>query len=90
MSDRPPVRIRFRYNLENGDLEFIVDDTEPDRSEDYHNKVANTIARFLARNPQIQDAGHIRYQLDQEWYELTHTIETPPIPTGTPDTLTDG
>jgi hypothetical protein len=75
MSDRPPIRVRFHYNLETGDLEFIVDDTEPDRSEDYHNKVADAIARFLARNPEIQDAGHIRYQLDHEWHELTQNYE---------------
>lgn len=89
MSDRPPVRIHFHYNLETGDLEFIVDDTEPDRTEDYHDKVADTIARFLARNPQIQDAGHIRYQLDREWHELIQTYEQRQEQQR-PDTLEDG
>ena len=72
---RPPIRIRFRFNLDTGDLEFIVDDSSPDRSEDYHDKVAHAIASFLGRHPEIQDAGHIRYQLDQEWHELTQTYE---------------
>ncbi len=72
---RPPVRIRFRFDIETGDVEFIVDDNSPDRSDDYHDKVANAIASFLARHPEIQDAGHIRYRLDQEWYELTQAYE---------------
>ena len=52
-------------------MEFIVDDSSPDRSEDYHDRVAAAIARFLARNPEISDAGHIRYRLDREWHTLT-------------------
>ncbi len=68
---RPPIRIRFRFNIDTGDMEFIVDDNAPNRSEDYHDRVAETIARFLARNPEIRDAGHIRYRLDQEWHALT-------------------
>ena len=66
-STRPPVRIRFRMNIETGETEFIIDDASPDRSEEYHDKVAQAIARFLDRNPQIRDAGPIRYRFDQEW-----------------------
>ena len=75
MPDRSPIRVRFRYNLETGDIEFIVDDTDPGASEEYHEKVAAAIARFLERHPEIQDAGHMRYQLDHEWYELTQSYE---------------
>ena len=74
-SNRPPVRIRLRFNMDTGAVEFIVDDNSPARTEDYHNRVAQAIASFLARHPEIQDAGHIRYRLDQEWYELTQTYE---------------
>jgi hypothetical protein len=68
---RPPIRIRLRFNIDTGDVEFIIDDVSPDRSEDYHNRVAHAIASFLARNPDIGDAGAIRYRLDQEWHALT-------------------
>ena len=74
-SPRPPVRVRLRVNIDTGDVEFIVDDISPDRSEDYHDKVAHAIAGFLARHPEIRDAGPIRYRLDQEWHELTQTYE---------------
>ena len=74
-ASRPPVRVRLRVNIDTGDVEFIVDDISPDRSEDYHNKVAHAIASFLARNPEIQNAGPIRYRLDQEWHELTQTYQ---------------
>ena len=70
---RPPIRIQFNFNVDTGDMEFIVDDNSPDRTEDYHDRVAQTIGQFLARNPQIADAGHIRYRLDREWHEITRT-----------------
>jgi len=77
-SARPPIRVRFRFNIDTGEIEFIIDDISPDRSEEYHNKVAHAIASFLDRNPEIRDAGAIRYRLDQEWYTLTdshkHTV----------------
>lgn len=73
--NRPPIRVRFHFNLDTGEIEFIVDDSAPNRSEDYHDKVAQAIGRFLSRHPEIQDAGHIRYQLDDEWHELTATYE---------------
>jgi hypothetical protein len=72
---RPSIRVRFRFNIDTGAMEFIVDDNSPDRSEDYHDKVAEAIAGFLARNPDIRDAGHIRYRLDQEWHDLTQAYE---------------
>ena len=60
---RPPVRVRFRYNVDTGEIEeFLVDDNAPDRSEDYHDKVAQTFASQLGRNAQIEDAGRIRHQ----------------------------
>ena len=65
-STRPPVRIRFRMNIETGETEFIIDDASPDRSEEYHKKVAQASAHFLDRNPEIRDAGPIRYRFDQE------------------------
>jgi hypothetical protein len=74
-SVRPPIRVRLRFNIDTGEIEFIIDDISPDRSEDYHNKIAHTIASFLDRNPEIRDAGPIRYRLDQEWYALTNTHE---------------
>lgn len=67
---RPSVRIRFRFNIDTGDIEFIIDDASPDRSEEYHNKVAHAIASFLDRQPEIKDAGAIRYRLNQEWHTL--------------------
>ena len=84
---RPPIRIRFQFNVDTGDMEFIVDDDSPDRSEDYHDKVAQAIARFLARNPEIADAGHIRYRLDQEWRELTVAYEQREKDAGEKETL---
>lgn len=74
-SARPPIRIRLRFNIDTGDIEFIIDDISPDRSEEYHNKIAHAIASFLDRNPDIRDAGPIRYRLDQEWYALTDAHE---------------
>ncbi len=74
-SARPPVRVRFRFDVDSGAVEFIVDDSAPDRSDDYHDKVAEAIGRFLARHPEIADAGHIRYRLDREWHEITAAYE---------------
>jgi hypothetical protein len=74
-STRPPIRVRLRFNIDTGDIEFIIDDISPDRSEDYHDKIAHAIASFLDRNPEIRDAGAIRYRLDQEWYALTNARE---------------
>lgn len=71
-SARPPIRVRLRFNIDTGDIEFIIDDISPDRSEDYHDKIAHGIASFLDRNPDIRDAGPIRYRLNQEWYALTN------------------
>ncbi len=83
-ASRPPIRVRLRFNIDTGDIEFIVDDISPDRSEAYHDKIANAIASFLARNPDIRDAGPIRYRLDQEWHTLTdgHYSGHPPGPSG--------
>ena len=59
MSDkRPPVKIKFKYNLETGTIEeFIIDDNAAGASEEYHDRVAAKIAELLARNPEIFDAG---------------------------------
>jgi hypothetical protein len=60
---RPRVRIRFRYNVDTGTVEeFLVDDNAPDRSESYHDRVADAIASQLIRRPAIEDAGPIRQQ----------------------------
>jgi hypothetical protein len=74
-STRPPIRVRLRFNIDTGEIEFIIDDISPDRSEEYHDKIAHAIASFLDRNPDIRDAGAIRYRLDQEWYALTDAHE---------------
>ena len=66
-TQRPSVRIRFRFDVETGEIELIVDDDSPDRSEEYHDKVAEAIASYLARHPDIEDAGAIRHRLDREW-----------------------
>ncbi len=64
---RPPIRIRFRFDVETGETEFVIDDDSPDRSDDYHDKVAEAIAAFLRRHPEIEDAGAIRHRIDREW-----------------------
>ncbi len=64
---RPPIRIRLRFDVETGETEFIIDDDSPDRSDDYHDKVAQPIAAFLRRNPEIEDAGAIRHRIEREW-----------------------
>ncbi len=72
---RPPIRVRFRFNVDTGDLELIIDDDSPDRSDAYHDQVAEAIASYLARNPDIEDAGAIRHRLDQEWQALIEAHE---------------
>ena len=62
MGERPPVRIRFKYNVDNGEVEFIVDDNAASASEEYHEKVTRAVAGLLSRNPEIQDAGPVRQQ----------------------------
>ncbi len=55
---RPPVRIRFKYNIDTGEIEeFIIDDNAASASEEYHDKIARTVASRLGRNPDISDAG---------------------------------
>ena len=72
---RPPIRVRFRFNVDTGDLELIIDDNSPDRSEEYHDNVADAIASYLIRNPDIEDAGAIRHRLDREWQALIEAHE---------------
>ncbi len=58
---RPPVRIRFKYNVDTGDIEeFIIDDNAAAASEAYHDKVARAIASRLGRESDIVDAGPVR------------------------------
>ena len=66
-SSRPAIRVRFRFNIDTGEIDFIIDDVSPDRSEEYHDKVARAIASYLDRNSDILDAGAIRHRLDQDW-----------------------
>ena len=55
---RPRVRIRFKYNIETGDVdEFIIDDNAPTASENYHDDTARTIAGRLAHNIGLQEVG---------------------------------
>lgn len=55
---RPKVTIRFKYNLDTGEIEeFIVDDHAPAARESYHDQVAERVARRLVKNPEIVDAG---------------------------------
>jgi len=68
---RPSVRIRLRFNVDTGETEFIIDDGSPDRSEEYHDNVAQAIASYLARHPEIEDAGAIRHQIEQGWRAIT-------------------
>jgi len=58
---RPPVRIRFKYNVDTGEIEeFIIDDNAVSAGEEYHDKVAKSVAARLGRNPDITDAGPVR------------------------------
>ncbi len=55
---RPPVKIKFRFNLETGTIEqFIVDDNAAGASEEYHDRVALVVGDLLARKVEIKDAG---------------------------------
>ncbi len=55
---RPPVKIKFKYNLETGAIEqFIVDDNAAGASEEYHDRVALAIGDLLAHRAEIEDAG---------------------------------
>jgi len=55
---RPRVTIRFRYNVETGEIEdFIIDDQAATASESYHDQVAQAVAGCLDRQPRISDAG---------------------------------
>lgn len=55
---RPPVKIKFRFNLETGTIEqFIVDDNAVGASEEYHDRVALAVGDLLARKVEIKDAG---------------------------------
>ena len=67
MSDkRPPVRIRFKYNVDTGDIEeFLIDDNAPSASEEYHDKVAERIAGRLGRHLDVVDAGPTRLLQDE-------------------------
>ena len=55
---RPPVKIKFKFNIETGTIEeFIIDDNAAGASEEYHDRVAEKIGQLLARNPEIFDTG---------------------------------
>ncbi|MCK5680203.1 hypothetical protein KAI46_05260 [bacterium] len=55
---RPPVKIKFKYNLETGEIEqFIVDDNAVGASEEYHDQVALAIGDLLSRKAELVDAG---------------------------------
>ncbi|MDM8515098.1 hypothetical protein QUF76_02775 [Desulfobacterales bacterium HSG16] len=58
---RPRVRIKFKFNMDTGEIEeFIIDDNSPEASEAYHNEIARAIASRLGNRPEIEDAGAIR------------------------------
>ena len=62
-SKRPPVKIKFRFNLETGTVEqFVVDDNAAGASEEYHDRVALAVGDLLARKVEVKDAGP-RYNL---------------------------
>lgn len=62
---RPPVKIKFRFNLETGTVEqFVVDDNAAGASEEYHDRVALAVGDLLARKVEVKDAGP-RYSLSQ-------------------------
>lgn len=55
---RPKVTIRFKYNLNTGEIEeFIIDDHAPTARESYHDQIALSVASRLVANPEIADAG---------------------------------
>jgi hypothetical protein len=52
------VRIRLKYNLQTGEVEeLLIDDNAPMGTEDYHDEVAQAVARNLVRQPVVEDAG---------------------------------
>ncbi len=58
IGQRPKVTIRFKYNLDTGEIEeFIIDDHAPTARESYHDQVALSVAGRLVANPEIADAG---------------------------------
>ena len=64
---RPPVRIRFKYNVDTGDIEeFTIDDNAPAASEEYHDKIAEGIACRLGRNIDVMDAGPRQSIIEQK------------------------
>lgn len=55
---RPPVRIRFKYNVDTGEIEeFIVDDNAASAPDSYHDAVARQVAGCLSRDVRLRDAG---------------------------------
>ncbi len=58
---RPKIRVRFKYNIDTGEIEeFFVDDNQPSASEAAHDQRARAVASRLARAPDIRDAGPVR------------------------------
>ncbi len=58
------VRVRFRYNSETGEVEqFVVEDIGAARSgvdhDAVHDAITADVARFLARNPVIDEVTQI-------------------------------
>jgi len=57
---RPKIKVRFKYNIDTGEVEeFIIDDNKPDASQEFHDTIANSIAKMISSNPDINDAGNI-------------------------------
>ena len=76
LDKRPPVRIRFRYNRDTGDIEeFIIDDNAPAASEGYHDKIARLISSRLARSPEIEDAGPLRLDESRPCVDDTASLD---------------
>jgi hypothetical protein len=81
---RPKVSIRFKYNVDTGEIEeFLVDDNAPERSDEYHDKVARTLAGLVARRAEIEDAG------PRHLAEGDRIAEAPPTPEVKKDVQTD-
>lgn len=84
---RPRVRIRFRYNIDTGEIEeFIIDDQAATASEAYHDKVAHALASRLGRDPAIEDAGPVRGGATQR---VLTPVEERPTTTPRPEQDTD-
>lgn len=55
---RPPIKIRLKINKLTGAIEeLIVDDQARLASEDYHDKVAELVARALGKHADILDTA---------------------------------